>query len=97
LSQMRKLGFKFQLLPRMGGFKFTVPLNASIVYFSPIHVTCEKVEVCTVHWGQHWKANWVDVFMLYSSESGLDHSAWNLIAVCTALLWDPLKGDWNSE
>jgi len=33
LFQMRKLGFKFQLLPRMEGFKFAVPLNASTVIF----------------------------------------------------------------
>jgi len=33
LFQMRKMGFKFQLLPRMEGFKFAVPLNASTVIF----------------------------------------------------------------
>jgi hypothetical protein len=73
-------------------------LNAStVIFFTESGIMSEEVKVCTVHRGQHWKVNWVDVFMLYSSENGLDPSAWILIAVCTTMLRDPLKGDWHSE
>jgi hypothetical protein len=53
LFQMRKLWFKFQLLPRMEGFKFAVPLNAATVIFFTKSVMSEEVKVCTVHRGQH--------------------------------------------
>ena len=55
LNPSMTMGFKFCLLLRLEGFKFLVLLDEFGPYSAPMAVTYEKLEVLTVHWGQHWK------------------------------------------